>query len=167
MRTTRTPGGGTLAFRENRARRVALAHPPFHAQSWTSRPILNEDARMLRPLIPWLGLAAVSLAVPACIPDLASPDDFENQVTALRIEWDSSCPTSCGDTDRPAMCNYPVDRTGCTLYNNDRAADCLMTMQKLVSDGTCSATDKRMQNIDGLCADVFSGCPDPDAEEGN
>ena len=111
-------------------------------------------------------LGAVGLGAGGCIPDLAEPDDFQEQVRGLRIDWDVSCPTACGDSPTPAMCNFPAPRASCTLYNHKRAADCLLTMEKLVEEGTCEASNQRMQNVQALCADVFSGCPEPSEDGG-
>ena len=109
------------------------------------------------------GTAFVLLA--GCIPELATPEDFQDRVTGLRIEWDEGCPAACADDPKPSMCDYPADFSGCTLYDDDQASDCVIVMQKVVKEMTCSGSDQRMKNLGNLCAGVFSGCPDPAADE--
>jgi hypothetical protein len=63
------------------------------------------------------------------------------------------------------MCDYPADVTGCTLYDDDQASDCVLVMERVVKDMTCDGDNQRMKNLNALCSGVFSGCPDVASSE--
>ena len=115
----------------------------------------------------FLAVSSALLLLAGCIPELATPDEFQDRVTSLRVDWDVACPAACGTPEAPAMRDYPADVTGCTLYSDDQAAACVLVMQKVVDDEICGATNQRMKNLGSLCAGVFSGCPVEEAEGGS